>query len=824
MASLDDQLNKLKYQLAKEKESREAAEARAEAKAEARADEEGKQHEVLLKILSQLQSPSGHEEALNQDTPVQETPVAGDDGEMSPSNDGGSVVPAEAETEWDQLRGRRQARGFAPIVELSSLTHSGRGVNMKMTPPVLKDRKGFPAFREQVKVYAKCNRFESVLTTESPGDVGLEERDELLRRVVSSVTYDRHLRAWAFFSMAFELPTDIGRFRRSTSSRQFWENTVELYIPQIAGQQVTLRQQLTNFQVPKTSDPVQKLLEIEDHAELMRDAGIKVDDQAVYGDYVAILPSPEYQPEIRELKREQVFDREHIIRLVRAAHELIKDNKKKSPSALAFISDGRNGGGGQGHPGAKRGGRGGGRGRSNSGNGKAKSGDDDGKDAAEDGKKPAKGPMCYNCHVRGHFAADCKTKVCKKCGGRGHDESKYPSPADIETALAVELLGSDEESTTSSVGAAGFMAEEVDAVCGHPQAHVASGKCDSSVSTCSVEGLAMQVGEAMEGWYFDTGASGYMSPSSEGMINFQPCNKSLRVANGVTLPIEGKGNLVVEFQSGLVRLQLHEVAYVPKLRYHLLSLSKAVEQGHKYIGTKNGVNTMLKSGKKLLVPNVRNMYLTYDYRPESDVEQACAVIAPELLSTTGVDINHYHRTTAHTHPRLLRATAEQQGVKLDPKTKLLPCVGAKGLNALLNKTTECRSDKKIDRIFVNKSGEKPVASKGGKEYSIIFRDDATRMSSIYFMRKKSISPDALKFDEICRKLHIKRELTFANTPQLNGVAERGLTLIEKVAKASAYQAKVSFVGMDPPPMDRLWTDKHHNACDVLNRSATKSNK
>ena len=58
--------------MAKEKESREAAEARTEAKAEARADEQRKQHEALLKILSQLQSPSGHEKAKNQDTPVQE--------------------------------------------------------------------------------------------------------------------------------------------------------------------------------------------------------------------------------------------------------------------------------------------------------------------------------------------------------------------------------------------------------------------------------------------------------------------------------------------------------------------------------------------------------------------------------------------------------------------------------------------------------------------------------------------------------------------------------------------------------------------------------
>ena len=59
---------------------------------------------------------------------------------------------------------------------------------------------------------------------------------------------------------------------------------------------MTLRQQLTNFQVLKTSNPVQKLLEIEDHAELMRDAGIKVDDQAVYGSYVAALPSPIINP------------------------------------------------------------------------------------------------------------------------------------------------------------------------------------------------------------------------------------------------------------------------------------------------------------------------------------------------------------------------------------------------------------------------------------------------------------------------------------------------------------------------------------------------
>ena len=66
-----------------------------------------------------------------------------------------------------------------------------------------------------------------------------------------------------------------------------------------------LRKKLHNFQIPKGSDPVQKMLEIEDHAEQMRDAGMHVNDQDIYCTYVSALPS-EYDLEIRELGRKQV--------------------------------------------------------------------------------------------------------------------------------------------------------------------------------------------------------------------------------------------------------------------------------------------------------------------------------------------------------------------------------------------------------------------------------------------------------------------------------------------------------------------------------------
>ena len=160
-----------------------------------------------------------------------------------------------------------------------------------------------------------------------------------------------------------------------------------------------------------------------------------------------------------------------------------------------------------------------------------------------------------------------------------------------------------------------------------------------------------------------------------------------------------------------------------------------------------GVSVHLKSGQELLVPPVGKMYFGYGHRLVSETEQACGVIAPGLLPTTDVDINAYHRSAAHAHPRLLRETAKQQGVTLKSGVKLLPCFGcssAKGISASVQKTTLKRSDKKPGRIFVDLSGKKPVKSRGGKQYAIIFRDDKTRMMWEYYLRRKSEAPEGLE--------------------------------------------------------------------------------
>ena len=90
---------------------------------------------------------------------------------------------------------------------------------------------------------------------------------------------------------------------------------------------------MTNVQVPKESDPVQTFLEIGNPAELMRDAGIQVDVQSVYGICVAAFSS-EYELEIRELNRNQVLGRNEIIDLVQAQYDLLGKKKRGLPQRM----------------------------------------------------------------------------------------------------------------------------------------------------------------------------------------------------------------------------------------------------------------------------------------------------------------------------------------------------------------------------------------------------------------------------------------------------------------------------------------------------------
>ena len=123
---------------------------------------------------------------------------------------------------------------------------------------------------------------------------------------------------------------------------------------------------------------------------------------------------------------------------------------------------------------------------------------------------------------------------------------------------------------------------------------------------------------------------------------------------------------------------------------------------------------------------------------------------------------------------------------------------------------------------------------------LLVKDVFSRFSAVYFMRSKSEvskyfkqylpdhrfsgtpSPvetvridDAAEFKsgyfaDLCRGRGIRQEFTAANSPQFNGVAERGTAMIEST-------------GMGIPLSDSLWAAQAYWACNALNFTATKAN-
>ena len=74
------------------------------------------------------------------------------------------------------------------------------------------------------------------------------------------------------------------------------------------------------------------------------------------------------------------------------------------------------------------------------------------------------------------------------------------------------------------------------------------------------------------------------------MINYRPCNKTVAMASDQLHRMEGRGNLVIDFQSGTgtKRMELIDVGYAPTLSYNLIS-AKVVKAGHKYSGDDPGL-------------------------------------------------------------------------------------------------------------------------------------------------------------------------------------------------------------------------------------------
>ena len=222
--------------------------------------------------------------------------------------------------------------------------------------------------------------------------------------------------------------------------------------------------------------------------------------------------------------------------------------------------------------------------------------------------------------------------------------------------------------------------------------------------------------------------------------------------------------------------------------------------------------------------------------------------------TPPIDINDFYVAHAHIHEGVLRKTANKMGATLE--RKLHECKGcsmAKGIRMSIPSKTHNSEDKRLSRMFVDLGRNKHVTSMGGNKYPMVMRDGFSRYAWLYFISHKSDAAEAFKqfladlrvegipsevvvvrsdnggefnqreFGQLCREINMKQEFTAADSPEYNGVAERGLAIFESAALAARVQTSELFPEFDIPEKPSLWAEAMSWACDAYNRPATVAN-
>ena len=267
-------------------------------------------------------------------------------------------------------------------------------------------------------------------------------------------------------------------------------------------------------------------------------------------------------------------------------------------------------------------------------------------------------------------------------------------------------------------------------------------------------------------------------------------------------------------------LKVEDVLHVPGLKKNLISISQIEDKGFDVAFRRGQVimhptGSLVDSGK--VIGTRKGKLYRFAFQP-----QRALVSSVEDSTTSTFDSRDlcelWHWRMAHMHHGALRVLREITiGVPQFSTDHYEVCRGC-----ALGKYTklpfparDCRSTGKLDLIHSDVSGRMSHVSLGGYEYYVLFIDDYSRMTWIYFLKTKSEvfkrfrefkalvekqtgrKIQALRsenggeytdggFAEFCTHEGIRREFTVPYNPQLNGVSERKNKTIIDAAKAMIH--------------------------------------
>ena len=173
---------------------------------------------------------------------------------------------------------------------------------------------------------------------------------------------------------------------------------------------------------------------------------------------------------------------------------------------------------------------------------------------------------CYNCHIYGHYAAECRKPRREK---EVRQEALMAQTEADEPALLLAKHDKEvmlnEEGVTPKV-----MTDDKEK------------KASSNV------------------WYLDNGASNHMTGDKEKFMELnEGITGSVKFGDGSTVKIQGKGTITFKCKNGDKRT-LNEVFYIPSLCSNIISLGQLSEEGNEVVLKGNYLCVYKKQGGLLM--------------------------------------------------------------------------------------------------------------------------------------------------------------------------------------------------------------------------------